>query len=541
MGLVLTVVLLAFRPIARAESPKAHAAVATENELATREGMAQLKAGGNAVDAAVAAALVAGVTSPTSSGIGGGGFAVVWLAAEQQARSLDFRETAPAGVDPAAFERRPLPDPERGQLIGVPGEVKGLFELQRRYGKRRWADLVTRAAHLATSGSAVGPYLAGMLASAPEVAKMDGSLAAAFFPGNRPRKAGEIVRRSKLGTTLRRIAAEGPDALYKGSIALDLVQSARGAKGTLSAADLEGYTPIERTPLHLSWDGYDVYTMPLPSAGGLMLGEALGMVSRSELEKLGFASGAYQHLLAEMMRGALADRVRFLGDPAFTRVDVAKLLSKSRLAERRRRIEPDKTHQLPQFGEEHGTHHLVTADASGNFVSLTTTVNRLFGAKLVGTESGVVLNDELDDFTPQKIVSAFGLKENPNRPRAGARPISSMTPTIVVKNGQVVLALGGSGGTTIATNVTQLLIARLTFGFSPERLLRERRFYLSNQLSGLLLEDGSPKELSDDLAKRGEVTSSMPFKTSGVQMIAVENGHLLAASDPRKHGFALAQ
>ncbi|HMJ14580.1 MAG TPA: gamma-glutamyltransferase [Polyangiaceae bacterium] len=535
----LTLALTLGWPSTHAEAQPASAAAATENALCTREALLQIKAGGNAVDAAVAAAFVAGVTSPSSSGIGGGGFAMVWLASEQKPVLLDFREVAPQRVDAARLEERPLPNAERGRLIGVPGEVKGLFELHQRYGKRSWADVVGGAVHAAEKGFPVNPHLAKTLASARELAGLDPGLDAVFFAKGHAAAAGALARNPKLAATLRRIAAEGPPAFYAGEVAADLVASAASVQGALTLDELQAYRPIERTPVHVRWEGYDVYTMPPPSAGGLMLAQVLGLFSSAELKKLGLERGAYQHLIAEGMRGAIADRMRYVGDPAFTRIDFAALTSKERMAARRRRIALDLTHAVPRFAlPEHGTHHLVTADALGNFVSLTTTVNRAFGAKISGN-SGVVLNDQLDDFTELEDVKPLGITENPNRPRPGARPTSSMTPTIVTKNGSVVLALGGSGGPTISTNVTQLLLARLVFGKTPQQAVSAPRFYIPTRgNSYILLEKGAPKALVEDLESRGEIVGTMPFTGSAVQMIAVENGRKLAASDPRKHGKA---
>jgi gamma-glutamyltranspeptidase/glutathione hydrolase len=286
-----------------------------------------------------------------------------------------------------------------------------------------------------------------------------------------------------------------------------------------------------------------VYTMSLPSAGGMMLAQTLEMYPRAYLQKLGFNSGAYQHMVAEAMRASISDRMRFLGDPAFQKVDMAALISPERMKKRRARIALDRTHAIPRFDlDEHGTHHLVTADAAGNVVSLTTTVNTVFGAKYTGADSGVVLNDEMNDFTKDKDVAPFGMKESPNHARPGARPISSMTPTIVVKDGHVVLALGGSGGTTIATNVTQMVLSVLAFGHTPTQALAARRFYTPTHGPYMLLEKGVPEKTVKDLRWRGEIVGKMPFDSSAVQMIAIDqNGTKHPAADPRKHGSGMAR
>ncbi|MBX3184713.1 MAG: gamma-glutamyltransferase [Polyangiaceae bacterium] len=517
-------------------------AVSTESRLATQAAMAQLQAGGNAVDAMVTATFVAGVASPTSSGIGGGGFALVWDAATQTSWLLDFRETAPKQLDAAAFERRPLPWAERGKLVGVPGEVAGLYQLHQRYGKRSWQQVMQPAIAAAQSGFPVEGHLARMLVSSADTLKQEPGLAEVFYPNGKPVGQGTILKNPKLAATLQAIAAGGPAAFYEGPIAEDMVKSVRAAGGGLTLEDLKAYRTIERTPLRASWEGFDVHTMPLPSAGGVLLLQTLALFNKAELVKLGFDSGAYQHLLAEGMRGAVADRMRYLGDPAVQPADLPALMAPERLAKRRASLSIHRTHMPMRFGlEGTGTHHLVTADAAGNMVSLTTTVNRLFGAKIVATESGVVMNDELDDFTAQASVVPYGMKQSPNRPRPGARPLSSMTPTIVVKDGVAVLGIGGSGGPTIPTNVTQLLLGRLAFDMPATKLVSSRRFYLPHRSWTLALEKGAPQTLFDDLARRGEIVGTMPFTTSAVQLISLEGRRKVAAADPRKGGFGAAR
>jgi gamma-glutamyltranspeptidase/glutathione hydrolase len=535
--------LLLVAPGGHAGSKPARVAVATESALATREAMAKLDAGGNAVDAIVRAALVAGVVSPSSSGLGGGGFALLWRANAREPYVLDFRETAPAAIDAAAFEQRPFKPEQRARASGVPGELAGLFELQSSFGKRKWADVVLPAARIAQSGFAVNPHMAeALVAPSAKLAATDAGISSVFFPGGHALANGKLTKNPKLGRTLSRLAAQGKTPFYEGEIGRDLIATAQAMGGALAERDLRDYRPARRTPLHVSWEGYDVYTMPAPSAGGLLLGETLGTFSKAELTKFGLNSGAYQHTLAEAMRGALSDRMRFLGDPDFEKLDLGALLDPKRIAARKSRISSERTHALPRFDErEKGTHHLLVVDGEGNAVSLTTTVNGPFGAKVSGANSGVVLNDELDDFTKQKDGAPFGLKESPNRPRAGARPVSSMTPTIVVKDGKVVFAIGGSGGQLIATNVTQLLLARFAFGLTPEQLVHLPRFGVPTSGPSLLLEPGAAQPLIDDLTWRGEVVQVMKENPSGVQVIAVDDAGLSAAADPRKHGSALVK
>ncbi|HEX6764195.1 MAG TPA: gamma-glutamyltransferase family protein [Polyangiaceae bacterium] len=514
--------------------------VATENGAATQAALAELAAGGNAVDAAIVAALVAGVASPTSSGLGGGGFAVVRMAEDRSTSVLDFRETAPASVDVSAFERRPLPSVERGKLVGVPGEAAGLHELSRRYGKRSWRNLVGPAERLARRGFVVEEHLAGLLrGSDAKSFQRDPGLVNVYFGGGKPAVAGQLVKNPKLGQTLSRLRNEGVKAIYDGAIADDLVATARSVGGALSREDLSKYGVRERPPLVVRWEGYEVATMPPPSAGGLMLAEVLGLYSRSELERAGLAKGLGVHLLAEAMRGASADRSCCVGDPDFVNTDVQKLLDSARLAKRKQQIASDRTHTVPRFLESsHGTHQMVVADHHGNVIALVSTINSSFGADLSGEKSGIVLNDQLDDFTSNADAKKLGVEKNPNAARPFARPVSSMTPTIVFRDGRPVLALGGSGGTAIPANVTQVLLAVLVGGLAPEAAVSAPRFRPTSKDATLLLDEGFPEVERADLAWRGELLRPNTSTASAVQVLAWGEHGISAAADPRKHGRA---
>ena len=344
-------------PGGHAQGRPARAAVATENATATREAMAELDAGGNAVDAIVRAVLVSGVVTPSSCGLGGGGFAMLWNATTREPYVLDFRERAPAAVDAAAFEARPFEPGERARYSGVPGELAGLYQLQHSFGKRKWRDVVLPAVRVAETGFVVSPHLASVLASSwSKLAASDPNIGAVFFPGGAAAAAGAVLKNPKLGRSLRQIAAAGMSPFYEGELGKDLIATAKSKGGALAESDFRDYRPIQRLPIHLNWEGYDVYTMPLPSAGGLMVAQTLGTFSRVELQRLSLGTGAYQHTVAEAMRGALSDRMRFLGDPDFERVATGALLDPTRIAARKRKISSELTHALPRFEDnEHGS------------------------------------------------------------------------------------------------------------------------------------------------------------------------------------------
>lgn len=535
VSLVLLLVLTA--PTGRAQKNES-AAAATEHPLSTQVALDLLGRGGNAADAAAAAALVAGVVNPSSSGIGGGGFALIHRAGDLQPTVLDFRETAPGALDPVTFQQaRGLE--ARGRLVGVPGEVAGLYALVRRFGKLPWAEVVAPAERYARRGFSVGAHLVSSLGGAAVSALMrDHALRTLYFPGGSPVTRGRVIRNQKLANTLRRIAQEGPQAFYEGSVASELSAVVKDAGGTLSVNDLRKYAVKDRQALRGEWGNSTLFTMPPPSAGGLLLLQTAGTLGIEELRGLGWNSGAYQHLLAEAFRASLADRIRYLGDPGQVSVDLARLLDPKRLRKRRQMLALDRTHTTGLFvSRERGTHHLSVADGAGLTVALTTTVNSAFGAKLVAPDSGVLLNDQLADFTLTSDLSSLDVKRNPNPPRPLARPVSSMTPSIVVRRGRAVLAIGGSGGQNIATSVAQLLLGHLAFGKSPEELVTAPRFYLSQRGSTLLVEPGVSEALLRDLTFRGERVSVRSV-SSAVQIVATQGDTFRAAADPRKFGSA---
>jgi gamma-glutamyltranspeptidase/glutathione hydrolase len=534
--------LVAALPRTSGARARARAGVASESRLVSRAALEVLRHGGTAVDAAIAAALAAGVVAPSSSGLGGGGFALVYEASSGAFTALDFRETAPAGVDLAAFERRPLPESERGKLVGVPGEARGLAELHRRFGKRPWAELVAPAERLARDGFAVESHLASQIGGAdgPHYRRM-ASIDRALWKGDKPAIVGERVKRPELARTLGTLAATGPESLYAGAIAADIVAAAGRFGGALRSSDLAAYAVRERTPLRFEWEGYEVVTMPPPSAGGLLLAEVLGSFGSAELRNADLESGLGVHCVAEVMRGALADRARYLGDPDVLPVDVAALLAPARLASQKRGLSPDRTRTVAAFArEDHGTHALVVADAEGNVVSLTTTVNTAFGAEIEGETSGVVLNDELDDFSSQSASRALGVRFPPNVARPSRRPTSSMMPTIVLRAKKPVFVVGGSGGYSIPPNVTETLLRLLVAGDTPETAVARPRFRFDSHDYALLVDTRYPEALRSDLAKRGEIVRTSDG-VSAVQVLALTPSGVVGGADPRKGGAALVE
>jgi gamma-glutamyltranspeptidase/glutathione hydrolase len=535
-------------------------AASTDHADATRAAMAVMAKGGNAVDGAIAAALALGVVSPSQSGIGGGGFALVYSAKDRKVTVFDFRESAPAQYsrevlwpdNPGARGSRWDFHGVNGGVVGVPGEPAGLELLSRRFGKLSLAQDAAPAVDLARNGFYAGQLTADVVAAHQDRVRASPTLLSDFMPGGAPVRFGARVRRPDLALTLARFGAEGKRSIYEGQTARKIVAAVKATGGTMTEQDLADYQVKEREPLVRTHEGRTIYTMPAPSAGGLALLEVLGMYgasSSSPLAAMGQGSSAYIHTVAEALRGAFADRIRVAGDP-----DVEKgvgaayeaALEPSQLAARRAQIDPKTTHAPSEFRtKEKGTSHLSIADAEGNVVALTTTINNTFGSSIVPDGTGILLNNELEDFTPPDEAKIFGLEDGgPNRPRPRARPVSSMAPTIVLENGVPILAVGGSGGTRIATGVVQTTIAHLVFGLDPSASVSAPRFH--TQGTELLLEKDIPVDVRDGLKARGENVKEDPAPGSAIQMIAwtrVPNQphRLLAASDPRKAGFSAAR
>jgi gamma-glutamyltranspeptidase/glutathione hydrolase len=566
------VVTLAHAGSARAATPPpfraAHAAVASDNPLASAAGVAVLKRGGNAIDAACATALALGVVHPFASGIGGGGFAVIYIAKEKKVYALDFRERAPAAIKTELYLRGGRLDPtlsmEGGLAVGVPGEIRGLGELVRRFGALPFQKCVEPAQRLATRGFPVSWRFADAAAgldgkSAP--ARGDGHLGAAD-PGHHDRSFLEIfgksplaidtlVRRPDLAWTFGKLRTGGPDAFYKGEIAAEIVKAVSGGGGVMTAADLSGYAATERTPLELPYRGLRVFSMPPSSSGGVVLIETLGILSarypdRAALDKLGRNSSAYLHVLAEAFKHGFADRARFLGDSDFVTVDLAHLTSPDYHRALAARIQDGAVLPRDAYGtaggpaalhKDGGTTHLCVIDADGNAVSLTTTVNLGFGAKLVAGKTGILLNDQMDDFSLQPgVPNAFGLVgSTQNGVAPGKRPLSSMTPTLVLDGDRVKLAVGAAGGPTIITATTQVLLNVLDWQLDPQAAVAAPRIHHQWVPEPLMIESEIVADVRENLERRGHKLRELPRIGVANLVVRTERG-LEAGAEPRSAG-----
>lgn len=525
-----------------------HGMVASDHALASAAGVEMLQRGGNAVDAAAATALAVGVVNPTSCGVGGGGFMLVQFA-RGRAIALDYRERAPAAATSDMFVRagRAVPELSRsgGLAVAVPGEIAGLAHALSRWGRLPLATVLEPAIRLARDGFPIGAHLADSIARNREAIQAWPGLAALLLhPDGSPRRAGEQLHQPALAQTLEAVAAEGPRAFYRGPVAADLVAAVQAAGGILSHDDLAGYRPRERRPLRGRYRGFEVLTMPPPSSGGGVLLEMLNIVARDDLAALGHNSPTALHLLAEAMQHGFADRAEVYGDPDFVRVPLPRLLSPEYAAARRARISAVTTFPRDFYGAhapspDAGTSHLSVVDADGNAVACTTTVNTAFGSLVLAARSGVILNNEMDDFAAQPgMPNSYGLiGAAANAVAPGKRPLSSMTPTIVLDQGRPLLIVGASGGPMIITATLQTLLNVVDYGLDAEAAVAAPRVHHQWVPEVLVTEPGIAPATREALARRGHQLREAPA-LGAVQAVRVSGGSYDGAADPRKGGTA---
>ena len=521
----------------------AHAAVAADHPDASQIGVEILQDGGNAVDAAVATALVLGVVNPFASGIGGGGFAVVRFADGTPPVALDFREIAPASATVDMFQpvNGEAPSSTLGGLaVAVPGEAMGLWTLHDTYGALPWDAVVEPALTLARDGFPAGQLLVQRLQQSPHL-QAHASFFSAWMPEGRLPAEGERIILQDYTRFLERYQTLGADAFYTGEVADDLVRTISTAGGVLSLDDLAAYQAQWRPPLQFTWRDLHIVTMPPVSSGGVVLQQVLGALGDDDPPGL-WASTALFHRLCLLFGFAFADRASLLGDPAFVDLQLEPMLGDARLTEIRSALNSPTALPTEAFGvlaapvQDDGTSHISVVDEDGMAVALTTTINTAFGAHLRTSEFGIVLNNEMDDFSASPgVPNAFGLVGSfANRIQPGKRPLSSMTPTIVERDGQLQGVIGASGGPQIITGTLSVLLQLEWFGATTDAAVRAPRLHFQWLPRTVFLEDSAPEA---DLSALGWPTQQVSFG-SAVQAIWRYDGQWSAASDPRKYGLA---
>lgn len=447
-----------------------HGMVASSSAIASAAGVAILKSGGNAVDAAIAVALALAVTHPTAGNLGGGGFMMIRMADGRKA-AIDYREMAPAGASRNMYlggDGNVVPRlSTAGHLAsGVPGTVAGLSLARTEFGTRPWGQLVEPAVQLAKKGFPVSYSLARSLQRSRAVAFSEEGRRI-FQRNGRYYQEGEILRQPELANTLRRIQNAGPSEFYNGRTADLIAAEMKTGKGLITKEDLKNYKAVLREPVRGTYRDYELLSMPPPSSGGIALLEMLNILEHYPLPSMGFNSAAKYHLVIEAMRRAFADRAEFLGDPDFTRIPVSGLTSKEYAAKLAKSINISRAtpssevgHGQPAPYESSETTHFTVVDSQGNAVSNTYTLNGGYGSGVVVKGAGFFLNNEMDDFSSRPgSPNMYGLLQgeaNSVAPRK--RPLSAMTPTFLVKEGKLIAAFGSPGGPTIINTVLQLIL-----------------------------------------------------------------------------------
>jgi gamma-glutamyltranspeptidase/glutathione hydrolase len=527
-----------------------HGIVASGHPLATAAGLEVLKSGGNAVDAAVAVGLTLGVVDGSNSGLGGGCLMLIRLA-DGRILAIDGRETAPAAATRDMFVRDGKAEPDLSQTgalaSGVPGELAAFDHAVERYGRKTLGELIRPAADLAERGFTISKLYAARLREAADDIGRFPATRALFFRNDKPLQAGDLLRQPDLAATYRAIAATGAGWFYRGPFAQATALWMEDNGGLLTATDFADYACVEREPISTTYRGWQVVSFPPPSSGGVHVAQMLNILEQFDLAMLDDVTRL--HVMAEAMKLAFADRAHWLGDPDFA--DVPRgLIAKGYAAELAQRIQIDRTSIVPSHGQppdretdvfrKHTTHFSV-ADADGNWVACTATINTSFGSKVVIPGTGVVLNNQMDDFSAQPgVANYFGLiGAEANAVAPGKRPLSSMSPTIVLQDDEPILALGAAGGPKIITAVLTVLVGLRDLGSSPEAAVAAPRIHQQWSPDLLMFEPPLPERIRVALAARGH--SLEPLRSAAVvQLVARtrDGAGFIGTADPRGGGNA---
>lgn len=545
--------------------------VVSAHPLASKAGLRVLREGGNAVDAAIAVQFALNTVEPQSSGIGGGCFMLIYLKEQDLIVFIDGREEAPRSVYEEYFldeNGQPLPFyPERitgGKAAGVPGTVRAVYQAWRYYGsgKISWEKLFAPAIRLARKGFMISPGLANDITEQKDRLALFPSSREIFFDKKgRPKKAGVILKQKDLAETFSLLAAQGSAVFYEGAIASDIIRAVNEDAvnpGNMTADDLREYQAVLRQPLRGEYRGYKIVSAPPPSSGGSTLLEALNLLEMYPLREMGRQSIDFAHLFSEAQRVAFADRNRFLGDPDFSAVPVRELSGKDWAAQRQIAL---RNVPVPEFfsgtgnaPENISTSHISVVDAQGNAVAMTTTIEHIFGSGLVVPGRGFVLNNELTDFAAEPYLDAEKKELSPNRAegrrarrrssldfprtRGGKRPLSSMTPTLVFKEGELFAVAGSPGGTQIIGIVLNTLVNVIDFNMSAQEAVAAPR--LINRGNGLEMEKAAEKEAALMRKIKSKQYPYLPRDPFGdAQVIVIRDGKISGASDPRGEGRPL--
>lgn len=556
--LLTTPLLAASREPVRAQ----HGMVASTSEIASRVGVDVMKKGGNAVDAAVAVGFALAVTWPSAGNLGGGGFMLI-RTADGKAEAVDYRERGPLAahrdmyLDAQGKVVRGL-STEGYLAAGVPGTVAGLALAHKRYGKLKWDELVEPARKLAAEGFVVNFHLARGLRSDSTIAKMKSFAESRriYQRDGRFYEMGETFVQPELAAVLARIKSN-PRDFYEGETAKLIAADMKANGGIITLEDLRTYEPTIRTPLRTTYRGHEILTMPPPSSGGIAVIEMLNMLEAYDLKSMQWGSAQYTHTIVESMRRAFADRAQFLGDTDFVKVPTKALASREFAAERRRTIDASHASSSAEIGagnpapyESPETTHFTIVDAAGNIVSNTYTLNDSYGSGATIKGTGMLINDEMDDFTSKAgVPNDYGLIQGEaNSIAPKKRPLSSMTPTIVLKDGKPFFAIGSPGGPTIINTVLQVILNIIDFGMDMQQAIDAPRVHHQWLPDFIFWEEfGMNADTREKLEKMGHAFRPIPGASRSPSeigdahgvMIDPTTGMRMGASDPRLGGVAV--
>jgi gamma-glutamyltranspeptidase/glutathione hydrolase len=525
--------------------------VVAQERMSARVGADVLRRGGNAVDAAVATGFAMAVTYPRAGNIGGGGFMLIHSGERGEDVAIDYRETAPAATTPGIFlgaDGKPDTAKSRDSAlgIGVPGTVAGLTLALEKYGSGKFslADLLQPAIDLARAGIVITDDSADTLPDwYRRLARWPASVRIFSRADGTSLREGDTLVQTDLAATLSAIAMQGPRGFYEGTVAEKLVKAVSDAGGIMTLEDLKSYQAVMRPPVRGTYRGYDIISMPQPSSGGVVLVETLNILEGFPMGEMKQGSAPSLHVMIEAMKRAYADRARYLGDPDFVRAPVATLIAKDYAAKQRASIDPDRatpwTDALSATPPREGsnTTHFSVVDSLGNAVSNTYTLNFSYGVGLVAEGTGVLLNNELDDFTAAPGASnAYGLVGfEANLPGPGKRPLSSMSPTIVLKDGKPVLVTGSPGGSRIISTVLQVIVNVLDYGMDIAAAVAAPRLHHQWLPDEVRFERGFDGDTLAALKAKGHRMIE-PLGQTSANSIAVVANRLLGAPDPRTRG-----
>jgi gamma-glutamyltranspeptidase/glutathione hydrolase len=529
-----------------------HGAVASVNPRATQAGLEVLKNGGNAIDAAIAVGVTLGVVDSHNSGLGGGCFMLI-RRANGEVVAIDGREMAPAAATRDMFLQNGQANTDLSQTgplaSGIPGSVAAYAYAVEKFGRKKFADLLLPAAKLAEDGFPIDRVYAGKIAAtADDLRTFDAPKALLFHEDGTPLKEGETLKQPDLAASLRALAEQGPDWFYRGPFAAKVAEWMKAHGGIITADDFAHYHIALREPVRGTYRGAEIISFPPPSSGGVHVIEILNMLETFDLAKLDEPTRI--HVIAEAMKLAFADRAFWLGDPDFVPVPRG-LLRKDYAQSLASRIKLDSVLAVPSHGDPPGaatdtfekkhTTHFSVADAEGNWVACTQTVNTSFGSKVIVPGTGIFLNDQMDDFSAQPgVPNAFGLVgAEANAVGPGKRPLSSMSPTIVLRDGHPILAIGAAGGPTIINQTVLNLVAVLDLGLSLDAALAQPRFHHQWRPDELRLENRASDSVRQALTKLGHHLA--PVNNIGSSNgVAWSDGAFTAASEPRVPSEAAA-